>query len=200
MSRKQTAASSTSTQSARRSSDAMLKTQPAPVPVYIGSGIIEAESSGSISPLAKAYETPEFQLSIDNDLSHHVAINALHLRRFRDQSQAQVAEAMATSQPKLARIEGGDENITLRTLTRLATALNGRIRFTIEPAEIRFPQLPNWWDLIGSAMVSDGHSWAMHGAVSRCDGPNLQLVVGWQTHVTLQSPSALTGHSLLEIG
>src|SRR5437868_14297998 len=92
------------------------------------SSIVSAEpvvmaSSNSTSPLTKLYASDAFRLAWDNEISFHVAENATHLRRFRKKSQAFVARSMGTSQSKVARIEGGDENITIRTLKRLANAL-----------------------------------------------------------------------------
>jgi transcriptional regulator with XRE-family HTH domain len=209
MSTKRNVDSSTSSRSVRKSSGATPKMQRALAPVYIGSGIIEAESSSSSSPLRSIYEAPEFSVTADNDLSYHVALNALHLRRFREQSQADVARAMGTSQPKVARIEGADDNITIKTLKRLATALRGRIRFTIEPAELSFPQLPNWWEVLGSGMVSDDCTWTIHAAVTRWEGNNQQMIVGFkapptakaQKRVSTPGPSAFKGRfSVIEIG
>jgi hypothetical protein len=55
---------------------------------------------------------------------------------------------METSQPAIARIEGGDENITLQTLKRLIRALDGRLRLSIEPKEAGLPHWGCWWDSI----------------------------------------------------
>lgn len=105
-------------------------------------------------------------------------------------SQAAVARAMGTSQPKVARIEGGDENITLRTLKRLAGALRGRIQLSLGPAEKFFPRLPRWWEITDSPLISD-EEWEYRGTVIREQGPATAAVVGWQTQheISVDLPS-----------
>jgi transcriptional regulator with XRE-family HTH domain len=90
--------------------------------------------------------TPEAQLSLANDVSFRVALNAIKLRKLRGLSQAAVAGAMGTSQPEVARIESGDDNITLATLRKLVDALRGRLVLAIQPAEMHMPSLPEWWE------------------------------------------------------
>lgn len=124
------------------------------------------ESSSSPSRLGKLYRSSKFRRIWDNDISFHVAENAIYLRRLRGKSQGAVAKAMGTSQPAIARIEGGDENITLRTLRRLATALHGRIRFAIEPEERNLPQMPAWWEMVESGLSSTS-PWVFQGAEER---------------------------------
>jgi transcriptional regulator with XRE-family HTH domain len=99
-------------------------------------------------------------------MAFHVAENAIHLRKFRRKSQKSVGDAMGTSQSAIARIEGGDDNITLWTLKRLALALRGRIRFAIEPEEANLPQLPRWWDIVDSGLSSTS-AWTMDAAERR---------------------------------
>jgi transcriptional regulator with XRE-family HTH domain len=140
----------------------------------------ECGSSDSSSPLVERYASAEFQVAWDNEISFHVAENTLHLRRLRGLSQAAVARAMATSQPKVARIEGGDENITLRTLKRLAQALRGRIQFSLVPAEMFLPRLPRWWEIADSPLTSDTE-WKYEGFVSRDRGPATDAALCWRT-------------------
>ena len=120
-----------------------------PEPAKSSAFISKAEESslGSNSRLAELYADPEFQLEWDNDLGFHLARHLVRLRKHRGLTQAELAERVGTSQPKVARIEGADENVTLRTIERLTNALDGRIRFGIEPAEIQIPHMPPWWDL-----------------------------------------------------
>jgi transcriptional regulator with XRE-family HTH domain len=77
----------------------------------------------------------------------HVAHNVVRLRKFRKLTQHQLASSVGTSQASIARLEGGQANITLRTLQRLVGALDGRLRLWIEPAEANLPQLPDWWEV-----------------------------------------------------
>lgn len=53
------------------------------------------------------------------------------LREARGLSQAQLARLLGVTQPAVAKIESGSENLTLRTLTRVVTALGGELRITI---------------------------------------------------------------------
>lgn len=53
------------------------------------------------------------------------------LREARGLSQAQLAKLLGVSQPAVAKLESGSQNLTLRTLVRVVTALGGEIRLTI---------------------------------------------------------------------
>lgn len=88
---------------------------------------------------------PEVRLALDNDALFRVAENLIHLRKHRGLTQQALAERMGTSQAKVARIEGGRENITLKTLERIVGALEGRLGLSITPAEFLLPRLANWW-------------------------------------------------------
>jgi transcriptional regulator with XRE-family HTH domain len=57
------------------------------------------------------------------DLVHRVAVNTLRLRTERGWTQAELAERAQTDQARIARIEGGEVNLTLRRLAALAYAL-----------------------------------------------------------------------------
>jgi hypothetical protein len=115
------------------------------LPGESGVGSEMVEQSGSHSPEKRLYDSPEFQLAWDNQIAFHVAEQAIHLRKLRGLSQARVAKAMRTSQSAVARIEGGDGNITLNTLQRLADALHGRLSFALRPAEASRLHFPAWW-------------------------------------------------------
>jgi transcriptional regulator with XRE-family HTH domain len=135
-------------------------------------------STRSLSPLTEMYASEEFRLGWDNEVSFHVAQNSLHLRRLRHKSQAATAKGMGTSQSAIARIESGDENITLHTLKRLAFALDGRIRFSIEPKEANLPRLPAWWDMIQSG-ISTEHRWVLVRAGATGEAHAQHLLAGW---------------------
>lgn len=62
----------------------------------------------------------------EEDLIHRVAERVLRHRKVRGLTQDEVAERLDTHQPAIARIEGGYENLTLRSLARLAWALDCR--------------------------------------------------------------------------
>lgn len=111
--------------------------------------------SGSPSPLDRLYADPAFQLEWANDLRFHLAEHVVALRRHRDMTQRDLADSMGTGQPHIARIEAGRENVTVQTIERLADALSGRICFAIEPAELRFAEMPPWWELLAQGMAVD---------------------------------------------
>lgn len=140
------------------------------------SSLKEVESSDSSSPLDKVYQGDAFRLGWDNNLAYHVAENAIRLRRMRCYSQALVAKHMGTSQSKVARIEGGDENITISTLVKLVGALRGRLRFAIEPAEVHLPHLPQWWDMVGNGLHSD-QVWNLHFTAVSDKRPDVRAAV-----------------------
>jgi DNA-binding XRE family transcriptional regulator len=123
-------------------------------------------SQSSSSPLDAIYRSDGFRLAWDNNIAFHVAHHAINLRKFRDESQTDVAEKMGTSQPAVARIEAGDHNITMETVKRLADALRGRIRFALEPREMPLPRWPEWWQWPQGATVM-GTNWNLYGAVVR---------------------------------
>jgi transcriptional regulator with XRE-family HTH domain len=120
-----------------------------------GPAILAPRNSDGLNDL---YKSKEFGLAWDNDIHHHIARSALYLRRHRRKSQAEVAEAMGTSQSAVARIEAGEENITLSTLHRLITALEGRFFVTIVPAEIPFNRPSPWWAPITRSSTTE---WTM---------------------------------------
>jgi transcriptional regulator with XRE-family HTH domain len=133
-------------------------------------------SRSSSSPLAKLYQTPEFQIAWQNDVPLQVARNVLRLRRFRNMSQHRVAAAMGTSQSALARIESGQENITLQTLGRLISALHGRLQLSIQPAELPVHTQRSWWELYETRHVSTG--WVLQGALSGQTATSDLLILG----------------------
>jgi len=113
------------------------------------SGQAEVLSRPSSSLLADVYKTKEFKNGWANEVRFHVARNLLHLRRYRNMSQIAVGKAMGTSQSAVARIESGQENITLDTLQRLTLAMKGRFQVSIRPQEYQIQERQPWWELIG---------------------------------------------------
>ena len=91
-------------------------------------------------------QQPEVRLALDNDALFQVAESVICLRRYRGLTQQALARRMGTSQAKVARIEGGKENVTLKTLERAVGALDGRLGLSIAPAELDVPKVPRWWD------------------------------------------------------
>lgn len=140
-----------STRSASNKIKKTRKTQSMPSASLTTSEPEVARSRRSISPLAKAYQSPEFVIAWDNDIRFHIAQNIVHLRRYRKKSQISLAKLMHTSQSAIARMEGGSENVTLDTLQRIAVALRGRLHIVIQPEE-----KPVVWDRKGWWAQTDG--------------------------------------------
>lgn len=107
--------------------------------------MVESESSGG-SSLDELYSDERFARGWHNEVSFHVAENAIHLRKYRKMTQAEVAKLMETSQSAIARIEGGDDNITASTLKRLVTTLRGRLCLSFPPEELVQRPLRPWWE------------------------------------------------------
>ena len=65
------------------------------------------------------------ELRIEQDL--------IALREARGLTQVQLARLLGISQPAVAKLESGSENLTLRTLVRVVTALGGALKIEIRP-------------------------------------------------------------------
>src|SRR5690349_19506411 len=115
MSKKKKSESSMSTQSAKRKTRNDQPKQLEREILLIEQGPEEIVSSHSSSRLADLYKTDEFANDWANQVSFHVAMNLLHLRRHRGLSQEKLAELAKTSQSAIARIESDAGNITLDT-------------------------------------------------------------------------------------
>jgi len=172
--------SSISMRSAKRRISKNRPTQNALVVCSTTSSLREVESVPSSSLLAELYASEAFRLASDNDIAFHVANNAIRLRKFRSLSQSEVAIAMKTSQSKVARIEGGDDNITLKTLVKVVNALKGRLRLSIEPKELHLPRFPQWWDMVGANLHSDS-AWNMKLVHVIDKGNETRAVAGFVT-------------------
>lgn len=145
-------------------------------------------SSNSPSRLEKSYDSKEFRIAWDNEVGFHVARNLLLLRKYRETSQAKVAISAGTSQSKIARIESGSENITLRTLRRLITALGGRFDVSISPEELSIPRMPAWWEWT----IATDHLqnvWRTMQIVIQDDGFTKRAGAVWQAPSTSEEAS-----------
>ena len=137
-------------------------------------GQAEVLSRPSSSRLADTYKTDEFINEWSNNVQFHIARNLLHLRRYRQMSQASVARAMGTSQSAIARIETAQENITLDTLQRLVSALKGRFHVAIPPEERAGRLARPWWEI----NVSAANPWTVVAVASRRAPKTDQVIVG----------------------
>jgi transcriptional regulator with XRE-family HTH domain len=64
------------------------------------------------------------ELAVEVDPPHYLALNVVNLRSERGMTQAELAAAIGISQPRIARIERGEANPRLITLSKLAHALD----------------------------------------------------------------------------
>jgi transcriptional regulator with XRE-family HTH domain len=158
-------------------------------------GQAEVLSRPSSSRLANVYKTDEFLSDWSNDIQFHVARNLLHLRRYRKMSQTSVAQAVGTSQSAIARIESGQENITLDTLRRLVASLKGRFQVSIPPEECAPSWVRPWWEASDSTL----NQWAVISCIGRRTCEADQVIVGLERHHELdRSTSTLpTGTTML---
>jgi transcriptional regulator len=129
----------------------------------------------SLSELARK---PDVALALDNNAFLRLAENIIYLRRYRGLTQQALAKKVKTSQAAVARMEGARENITLRTLEKVVSALDGRLQFAIAPAEVHLPMLPNWWDLISSHRI-DARVPYTCTVIAKQEGSPLRVGAGW---------------------
>jgi transcriptional regulator with XRE-family HTH domain len=138
---------------------------------------------GSTS-IAEIARRSDVQLALDNDVLVRVAENCIALRKHRRLTQNALAKLMGTSQAALARIEGAQENITLRTLGKAIEALRGRLTFYITPAELNLPVMPPWYNLVPFHAAEPYECKFLGGR----EGAPVRVGIGWV------SP----GHSVVE--
>jgi DNA-binding Xre family transcriptional regulator len=74
--------------------------------------------------LADFADDPSFQLAMmEEGLIHRVALRVMQYRKAMGISQPDLAEMIGTKQPRIATLEAGNANVTLRTLAKVAFAL-----------------------------------------------------------------------------
>lgn len=78
------------------------------------------------------------------DERHYVAVNVFERRHERGWSQEKLAEEAGMTQAQIARLEAGQANPTLRTLTKLAHTLGVPIYALATPPEIGVDFEPAW--------------------------------------------------------
>jgi len=148
----------------------------------------------SSSSLTELYRRPEFSLSWDNDIKHHIASNLLHLRRYRDKSQTDVAEAIGTSQPAIAKIEAGDSNFTADTVERIVGYLRGRFFVRIQPEEFGFQRRTPWWEGKLKAQTDWSLSFALFQEATPHDNTE-RLLIGMQRTTPRNNVFISHGHT-----
>ncbi len=86
--------------------------------------------------LEKWREDPVYREAYDA-LDEEFALAAALIEARGKESQAEIAKRMRTSQPVVARLEGGKGNPSLRTLRRYAAATGTRLRISFDPVDRR---------------------------------------------------------------
>jgi tetratricopeptide (TPR) repeat protein len=89
---------------------------------------------GDLGQLLKEYEgtDPSFAALVKEDVRRHHLLKMLtDLRKQSGKSQADVAEAMGTQQPAIARLEAGGGDPKMSTLQRYAVALGAKIQWRV---------------------------------------------------------------------
>lgn len=75
--------------------------------------------------LEKRLNDPEFKKAWkDTELEYQIARNVIFKRKDLGITQQQLAERSNKKQSVISRIETGDSNVTLKTLSEIAAALN----------------------------------------------------------------------------
>ena len=78
--------------------------------------------------------SPGFQAAcVQRRLELELAAMIRKLRLSRGMSQAELARRIGTQQSAIARLEGGDENITLSRLQRVASFLGAEVNIHLKP-------------------------------------------------------------------
>jgi len=205
MSTKNKKTSSSSTRSARKGRDtSRLKARQTPVSSVLvpEPEILEPSESNS---LTSRFQDKSELLAWENELRFHVAENLIMLRKFRNLSQLALAKKAETSQPKVARVESGSENLTLNTLKRLIEAMDGRFHVSISPSELNFPAIPHWWHCIHSGAASL-HRFHFKGMLLTDDGSSTGTIYSrWDTkleptQVTPELTESVTNWDVQSVG
>jgi len=105
-----------------------------------------------------------------NSVRYRVSRQLLLLRREQGMKQKEVAKAAGTSQSAIARIESGEENITLDTVEKLVNGMDGHFDVFITPASNPTHRWPDWslstvstkattleWVTVFTALHDDGN-------------------------------------------
>lgn len=69
----------------------------------------------------------------ESELAYEVTRQIIALRLQQGLTQLEVARRAGTTQSVIARIENGEQNISLKTLSRLARALKADVKIALRP-------------------------------------------------------------------
>lgn len=70
---------------------------------------------------------------VESDFTYEISRQLIALRLKRGMTQKDVAQQAGTTQSVIARIENGEQNISMKTLTNLAKALKADIKIELQP-------------------------------------------------------------------
>ena len=88
----------------------------------------------------RAKANPDFPAMVDAALNQHELLRALAAeRQAAGLTQTELAAALGTSQAQVARLESGNADAKLSTISRLAAVLGKQIEFQISDAPRRKP-------------------------------------------------------------
>lgn len=84
--------------------------------------------------IQESLANPEFRAAWhETELEYQVARQIVALRLKRGLTQKELARRVGTTQSTIARIESGSQNLSLRTITKLAKALGATVRLDLQP-------------------------------------------------------------------
>ncbi len=69
---------------------------------------------------------------VENEFTYEVSRQLIALRLKRGMTQKDVAQKAGTTQSVIARIENGEQNISIKTLSKLAAALKADIKIELQ--------------------------------------------------------------------
>jgi len=85
---------------------------------------------------AMLFQNPEFkEYYLDMQPEEDIAIALVAVRMERDWTQAELAKHVGIPQADISRLESCDAKPTLKTLKRIAKALNMRLKISFVPRE-----------------------------------------------------------------
>lgn len=69
----------------------------------------------------------------ESEITHELTRQIIALRIKRGLTQKDVADRIGTKQSVIARIENGEQNVSLKTISKLADALKANVKIDLQP-------------------------------------------------------------------
>lgn len=86
--------------------------------------------------IARQMKNPAFRKHVEQEVAElEVGILIARLRQSLKMNQTELAARAGMNASKISRIESSPKNVTLNTLTRVAQALNRKVKISFVPAE-----------------------------------------------------------------